>query len=64
MPNKTTYYNDQVYGLLLQVADKEYPEDEDAVNKVILDLVKTGIVELAKKHKVKVPKKLQAGKKT
>ena len=64
MPNKTTYYNDQVYGLLLQVADKEYPEDEDAVNKVILDLVKTGIVELAKKHNVKVPKKLQAGEKT
>jgi hypothetical protein len=64
LPNKTTYYNDQVYGLLLQVSDKEYPEDEDAVNKVILDLVKGGIVALAKKHKIKVPKKLQEAEST
>jgi hypothetical protein len=65
MPNKTTYYSDSLYGLLLQVSQKEHPEEPvaDAVNKVIQDAVTDKAVDLAKKHKIRIPKKLKEGDK-
>jgi uncharacterized protein (DUF2236 family) len=59
MVNKTTYYSDILYGMLLQVAEKEYPKDKEAVNKVIQDSVKARVQSLAEKHHIKMPKKLQ-----
>jgi len=66
MPNKTTYYSDALYGLLLQVAEKEYPNDAvaDGVNKVIQDSVIDRAMALAKKHNLPIPKKLKEENKT
>lgn len=76
MPNKTVYFTDQEYGFLLQIATKEYPEGEerseshrgrkkkvDPLSKLIQDAALEKAKELAVKHKVKVPKKLQEGEK-
>lgn len=63
MVNKTTYYSDTLYGMLLRVAEKEYPNDKEAVNKVIQDSVLARVRSLAEKHHVRIPKKLQEKKK-
>lgn len=61
MPNKTTYYSDSLYGLLLQVAQKEHPDKPvtDAVNKIIQDAVTDKAMDLANKHHIKIPYKLK-----
>jgi len=57
LPNKTTYYSDKVYGLLLQVSEAEHPNDKDGVNKVIQDAVNEKTQALAQKHQAKLSKK-------
>jgi hypothetical protein len=60
MPNKTVYFTDKLFAFLVQMSDLEYPDaKDDAVSKVMQDAVKERVKSLAKKHQVKIPRKLQ-----
>lgn len=69
MPSNTIHFNDEEYGFLREVAEKEYPQADprlqrhhkkiSAFNRLIKDAAIKEACQLALKHKVKIPKRLK-----
>jgi hypothetical protein len=61
MPNKTTYYPDSFYRFLVEISEKEYPQEREQVNKVIQEAVREKVLTLATKFNISIPPKIKEG---